>query len=128
MKASDALKLSMEKFMVEVSRAIAPKPWKHDLHWTDQVYKCCRCHRDFSIITGLKPFPCAVPPNLTEAPEVIARQLRDQCDKSKLKQAVSLLCPDEYAELADGDNWFAYNATPQEQIVCCFVALGLMEI
>ena len=139
MKAIDALKFPLPKFMEAVSEAISPKPWKHELHWTYGEYTCLRCRRKFTVAevhgkdwrsppTGLKPYPCDVPPKLTDAPEAVAMQLRDRAsERGTLRSAwVNLLFTRPNIE--ETFIWMAlYFAAPQEQIACCLVALELWK-
>ena len=130
MNAQDALKLPEDQFWLEVSRVITPGPWSHS-YSTDLEGCCLRCGTQIS--NGVEWLnasgqPCPVPPSLTDSPEVLAFRLRDEIsDRAELLRAVHvvsrLLCAER-----DADLWYAYQATPREQVACALVALGLWEV
>lgn len=143
MKAIDALKLPREKFDEVVSATITKKPWPHSKPIGDLCTKCGKEITDRNMVTAEWYEPCSVPPKLDRPLEVVARELRDKCDKDKLEKAAFSLISTRIKLRASNDfyflgnhhfqyevstHWYAYDATPEEQIACCLVASGDWEI
>lgn len=125
-QVKDMLMLKADEFWREVSRAVSPKPWKHDRNVDDHCPRCGVMITDRGMVTKETATPCTVPPRLMDAPEVVVRRLRDACDKARLAHVVERLCP--LAAAFAGDSWYAYYATPREQVACCLVSLGDWEM
>lgn len=131
MKAIDALKLPREKFDEVVSATITKKPWPHSKPIGDLCTKCGKEITDRNMVTAEWYEPCSVPPKLDRPLEVVARELRDKCDKDKLeKAAFDFYFPGNHHhfQYEVSTHWYAYDATPEEQIACCLVASGDWEI
>jgi hypothetical protein len=135
MNARDALKLPMDQFKMEVSRVITPKPWPHDYNL---IKGCCpRCNVPISNGAEWLPAenqPCTVPPKLTGSLADIAFDLRDKAGPcGDMLHAMQDICKLKTCKFHDVmywsmPMWFAFIATPQEQIACALVALGLWEV
>ena len=140
--ALDMLKLDPDAFWLEVRKVYCEKPWAHYfLNRHDGTYGCSRCHKTHTIaelypdgrhMSQERIAPCTVPPPLTEAPEVVARKLKDKASRSMVRWAIRE-CGFTQDSTNDSavhawDSWYAYDATPCEQIACCLVALGLWQI
>ena len=121
----------------DVQKAIAevlwPGPWEHERSLLgpappgpDHLWRCKRCEAKW-VCRIQDPVPdCLVPPPITDAVEVVARKLRDKCDYSpELIAAVAKLSPHHH-EVVDVV-WFAFKATPAQQIGCGLAALGKLE-
>ena len=129
--ALDMLKLDPDAFMVEVSRAISPKPWGHRRVRPKGLMAspndlCFNC-QEFAVGDE-----CPVPPTITDPPEVVARKLRDKANISMVRRAIRE-CGFTQDSTNDSavhalDYWYAYDATPYEQITCCLVARGLWQV
>ena len=126
--AIEMLKLDPDAFMVEVSRAISPKPWTHDYGDNYPRTNCLHCGKYVS------DMPCeCVPPPITDHPAVVAETLRNRCmdggenHEAALLEAVGLLC--RHLEVTVVYYmWFGFLASPAERITVCLVALGHWQI
>ena len=151
--ALNMLKLEPDAFMVEVSRAISPKPWHHSLRERSPKTpeeRCSRCDARRGVRLGFAyemigvdtPWMskltredteyCPVPPTITDPPEVVSRKLRDKANISMVRRAIRE-CGFTQDSTNDSavhalDYWYAYDATPYEQIACCLVALGKWQV
>jgi len=124
-----------DEFMVEVSRLISPRPWKH----TKLSYRpaSARAHR-YSMhrcqcgLIWVDPSPCTIPPTLLGSPADIAERLtKDVGTSVVLLNAISevhgVVYPDAIYEAGGHWMWFASRATPYERILCCLIAKGLVH-
>jgi len=142
--ALDMLKLDPDGFWLEVRKVYCEKPWEHYfLYRHDGTFWCSRCHTVHTIVE-LYPDgkhmsqeavePCTVPPPITDPPEVVAMRLRDEPQKrghtdmpeaiSAVNRALGGKCGCDFCLLY---HW-GFTFTPQQQIACCLVALGLWQI
>ena len=76
---------------------------------------------------------CPVPPPLTDPPEVVARRLEEAVSKRErlmagaaITQAIYVVSQDELDD-AEVLMWWLFAATPEQQILCCLLALGKVE-
>lgn len=150
MNAREALQLPEHEFLQEVAKVIVPKPWEH----VGGIVNCrCSLCGEETVDNGVtcggqglehmhywpEGSSCNVPHvKLTEPLEVIAQRLKERvvresnCDTYVLCGA--FVCHGrEYIDCWGVSTkeilcWLALSASPQEQIACCLVTLGLWEI
>ena len=140
--ALDMLKLEPDVFWLEVRKVYCEKPWPHRFFYGyNGHYMCSQCstvHASVELYPDGKHFDpgavgsCPVPPPLTEAPEVVARKLKDKASRSMVRWAIRE-CGFTQDSTNDSavhalDYWYAYDATPYEQVTCYLVARGLWQV
>jgi len=147
--ALEMLKLPTDKFLVEVSRAISPKPWPHKARAVDAgempPVECVQCDEqwDSDLMRRREHSPCPVPPIITESLADVAETLRKQLKSStcvvglhktpdmyllKLGRAIKLMMPADWKVRGyDCWRWWGW-ATPEQRIACFLVALGYWRI
>jgi len=110
--ALDMLKLDQDAFMLEVSRVVSPKPWKHTgaIIDDDGVVHCSQCG-------------CMIPPQLEQSAEWWAFKLSRQCPPGELCNAIWCFVNSTIAYENGSLYWYIIEATPLEQIAVALVAL-----
>jgi len=128
--ALDMLKLSDDKFLVEVSRAISPKPWPHLRRVGDVKVRCVRCDRHWISHRAWMEddTDCPVPPLITESLADVTEALRKKATingRANLFKAVYHTMKN--VTWPDMTSWW-FDAPFKERIACCLVALGYWQV
>jgi hypothetical protein len=134
--AMEMLKLGPDAFMVEVSRAISPKPWKHELGPVLPVPQCSRCGHVWKDATDYHTdsTDCSVPPPITDHPAVVAERLIDMWRHRPMEwSSASVILRTMQWECGCRDGWaysywFGFIASTAQRIAVCLVALDLWQI
>jgi len=141
--ALDMLKLEPDVFWLEVRKVYCEKPWPHRFFYGyNGHYMCSQCptvHASVELYPDGKHFDpgavgsCPVPPPLTEAPEVVARKLRDEAVLASTEALGHAIYAVQQVIGGDASNWASQwwhgvLATPEQQITCYLVARGLWQV
>ena len=148
MNLQTALSLSPKEFwkhpeiVLAIQSVLSPRPWAHRTISTDAFNHspCLRCGEVLWLgdrrkdISDLAQPDCPVPPPLEDAPETVARKLKDFVTKGvddRICTAAKIVAADvmeqPYAELEEAATWYAWDATPEQQAICTLLALGKLE-